>query len=74
MTTKELTITLDELCDWLDGYTISFEDRQVINFCLVKAGEFKLEREILHHAYENRNEPDFNLVEQLLDACLRWDL
>jgi len=68
--------TFEELSDWLDSQTASLgvKRKAQIDACFVRAGEYSLEWDIMHHAYENRNEPDFDIVEQLEEACFRWDI
>lgn len=65
--------SIEELQAWLNTLTNS-EIMPQIEAALRRAGAYGLMWEVLYSAYERQNEPDFEIVDALHEACYRWDV
>lgn len=66
----------EEIFEWFqrEEEKLDGEDRQILDYPFTRANKYGLAGEIIAHAYEYKDEPDFNLIEQLEVALYRWDI
>jgi hypothetical protein len=65
--------SIEELQAWLNTLTNS-EIMPQIEAALRRAGAYGLMWEVLYSAHERQDEPDFEIVDALHEACYRWDV
>jgi hypothetical protein len=65
--------TIEELQAWLNTLT-NPENMPEIDTVLRRAGGYGLMWEVLYSAHERQDEPDFEIVDALQEACYRWDI
>lgn len=65
--------TIEELYTWLNTLT-NLEIMPEIETFLKRAGKYRLTWEVLYSAHERQDEPDFEIVDALQEACYRWDV
>ena len=65
--------TIEELQAWLNTLT-NPENMPEIDTVLRRAGGYGLMWEVLYSAHERQDEPDFEIVDALHEACYRWDV
>lgn len=65
--------TIEELYAWLNTLT-NIEIMPEIETVLKRAGKYGLTWEVLYSAHERQDEPDFEIVDALQEACYRWDV
>ena len=65
--------TIEELQAWLNTLT-NPEIMPEIEAALRRAGAYGLMWEVLYSAHERQDEPDFEIVDALQEACYRWDV
>jgi len=63
----------EELRSWLETLTTS-ENLSGIMVALARAEKHGLGYEVIYSAYEQQDEPDFNIIDALQEGCLRWDV
>ena len=64
---------IEELRTWLNTLT-NPENLPGIEAAFKRAEKYGLEYEIMLSAFNRQDEPDFEIVEQLHEACYRWDV
>lgn len=65
--------TIEELQVWLNTLT-NPEIMPEIEAALRRAGAYGLMWEVLYSAHERQDEPGFEIVDALQEACYRWDI
>lgn len=65
--------TFAELRTWLGTLTTQENVSQIMD-ALQCAERLGVGYEVLLHAFEQQDEPDFDVVKALDDACFRWDV
>lgn len=68
--------SLEEIDEWFqrEEEKLDGEDRQILDYLFTRANKYGLAAAIVTHAYENKDEPGFNLIEYLEEALYRWDV